>query len=141
MNPSNALVGSPVERVEDLRFLTGRGKYVADLASDRLLHAAILRSPLAHGRIRRIATAAAAAFPGVAAVIAAADLGNSVPLIPMRQHGVPEGERYRQPVIAHDKVRYVARDLPLTPPRLWALIEDSRARSLRARSLHARSTT
>jgi hypothetical protein len=75
----------------------------------------------------------------VAAVFAAADIGNNIPLIPMRQHGVPEGERYRQPVIAHDKVRYVARDLPLTPPRLWALIEDSRARSLRAKSLRARS--
>jgi carbon-monoxide dehydrogenase large subunit len=127
MNPSNSLVGSPVERVEDLRFLTGRGKYVADLASDRLLHAAILRSPLAHGRIRRIATAAAAAFPGVAAVIAAADLGNSVPLIPMRQHGVPEGERYRQPVIAHDKVRYVGEPIAVVIASDPAIAEDARA--------------
>src|SRR5215211_3439892 len=94
---SNALIGSPVERIEDLRFLTGRGKYVADLVCDPLLHAVIMRSPVAHARIRRISTRRAAALPGVAGVITAADLGNSVPLIPIRQHGVPEAEPYRQP--------------------------------------------
>ena len=42
---SNLFVGSPIERLEDLRFLTGRGQYVDDLHSERMLHAAILRSP------------------------------------------------------------------------------------------------
>ena len=51
---TNRLVGSPVERIEDLRFLRGRGEYVGDLALDGMLDAAILRSSVAHGRIRAI---------------------------------------------------------------------------------------
>ncbi|MFL5003580.1 MAG: hypothetical protein ACJ8DY_24630, partial [Xanthobacteraceae bacterium] len=75
MRPTNLFVGSPVERLEDLRFLRGRGEYVDDLTRDGLLHAAILRSSVAHGRIRSIDTAAALALPGVHAVITAADMG------------------------------------------------------------------
>ena len=56
---TNAFVGSPVERIEDLRLLRGRGQYVVDLTREGLLHAVILRSAVAHGRIRAIATAAA----------------------------------------------------------------------------------
>ncbi len=107
MNRPNVIIGSPVERVEDGRLLTGRGIFVADLAPDGVLHAAILRSPIAHGRIRRIDATAAHALAGVVAVITAADIGEQVPLIPIRQHAVPEGELYRQPVIAAQKVRYV----------------------------------
>src|SRR5690349_16482956 len=103
MNRPNAFVGSPVERVEDERLLTGNAAFVGDLAAEGLLHAAILRSSVAHGRIRAIETAAARSLDGVQAVFTAADLGD-VPVIPIRQHSVPEGERYRQPVIAHRKV-------------------------------------
>ena len=56
---TNAFIGSPVERIEDLRLLRGRGQYVDDLTREGLLHAVILRSAVAHGRIRAIATAAA----------------------------------------------------------------------------------
>ena len=52
VRPTNRLIGSPIPRVEDLRFLRGRGQYVGDVALDGMLHAAILRSPLAHGRVR-----------------------------------------------------------------------------------------
>ena len=48
----NAFIGSPVERLEDLRFLRGQGEYVDDMPSPDALHAVILRSPVAHGRIR-----------------------------------------------------------------------------------------
>ena len=51
---TNAFVGSPVERIEDLRLLKGRGQYVDDLTRAGLLHAVILRSQVAHGRIRAI---------------------------------------------------------------------------------------
>jgi hypothetical protein len=47
---ANALVGSPIERVEDLRFLRGKGEYVDDVTRPGLLHAVILRSSVAHGR-------------------------------------------------------------------------------------------
>src|SRR5437879_365610 len=83
MKPTNLLVGSAVERLEDLRFLRGRGQYVDDLRRDGILHAAILRSSVAHGRIRAIDAAAALALAGVRAVITAADMGAAVPIIPM----------------------------------------------------------
>jgi carbon-monoxide dehydrogenase large subunit len=125
MSLSNALIGSPIERIEDLRFLTGRGQYVGDLTAEGALHAVILRSPLAHGRIRGINTSAARALTGVVTVITAADIGESVPLIPMRQHAVPEGEFYRQPVIARDKVRYVGEPVAVVIASDPAIAEDA----------------
>jgi aerobic carbon-monoxide dehydrogenase large subunit len=106
MKRPNALIGSPVKRVEDLRFVRGRGEYVGDLARDGLLHAAIFRSPVAHGVIRRLDVTAARAYPGVHAVITAGDLG-AVPTIPMRMEPLPDLARFAQPVLAHGKVRYV----------------------------------
>src|SRR5947208_16355238 len=102
MTPVNRYIGSPVERVEDLRFLRGRGEYVGDLARDGLLHAAILRSPVAHGRIRALDVGPALALAGVHAVITAADIGpgtGTVPKIPLRFQTSPATEPFRQPVI------------------------------------------
>ena len=62
---TNAFIGSPIERLEDLRFLTGRGQYTDDLTGETMLHAVILRSSVAHGRIRSIDTAAARARRGL----------------------------------------------------------------------------
>ena len=61
---TNAFIGSPIERLEDLRFLTGRGQYTDDLTDEKMLHAVILRSSVAHGRIRSIDTVAARARYG-----------------------------------------------------------------------------
>ena len=66
-------VGQPVRRSEDRRFLTGRGRYVDDLALPRMAHAVVLRSPYAHARIAGIDTAAARAAPGVLAVLTGED--------------------------------------------------------------------
>src|SRR5262245_19933348 len=107
---SNTLVGSPVERVEDLRFWRGRGQYVDDIVREGLLHAAILRSSMAHGRIRSIDTTAALARTGVHTVITAAEVlaaFGAVPVIPMRQEQMPVFKPYEQPAIAQGKVRYV----------------------------------
>jgi carbon-monoxide dehydrogenase large subunit len=106
----NSYIGSPVERREDWRFLRGRGQYVDDLPSHGALHAAILRSPIAHGRVRSIDTSAAKQRPGVRAVITAADIGG-VPVITMRQELLPAFTPYQQPVIAGEKVRYVGEPL------------------------------
>ena len=125
MSPANILVGNPVERVEDQRFLTGRGRFVADLAAEGLLHAAVRRSEFAHARIVRIDAAAARALPGVAAVITAAAIGESVPYIPLRQHAVPEGGFYRQPVIATGKLRYVGEPVALVVADNPATAEDA----------------
>ena len=101
---TNAFIGSPIERLEDLRFLTGRGQYTDDLTNEKMLHAVILRSSVAHGRIRSIDTAAARARPGVHAVITAADIGE-VPTIPLRHDPLPSSKRYVQPIIAADNAR------------------------------------
>jgi carbon-monoxide dehydrogenase large subunit len=121
--PTNRLVGSPVARIEDLRFLRGRGQYVDDLAPDGLLHAAILRSAVAHGRIRAIDAAAARARSGVT-VITAADIG-TVPMIPMRLEPLAAFRRYEQPVLAHAKVRYVGEPLAVVVAQSAALAEDA----------------
>ena len=65
MRPVNSLIGAPIERVEDLRFLRGRGIYVGDLRRDNVVHAVILRSSVAHGLIRSIDVKVALAMPGV----------------------------------------------------------------------------
>ncbi len=121
---TNAFIGSPIERLEDLRFLTGRGRYVDDLVSERTLYAALLRSSVAHGRIRAIDVTAARARPGVHAVISAADIGN-VPRIPLRQEPLPELKRYEQPIIATGKVRYVGEPLAVVIADTAALAEDA----------------
>src|SRR5579871_3514950 len=103
--PANSFVGSAIERIEDLRFLRGKGQYVDDVNPAGLLHAVIVRSPIAHGRIRGVDCAAALARPGVHAVITATDIG-AVPTIPLRQEQLDVFRPFEQPVIAVGKVRY-----------------------------------
>jgi carbon-monoxide dehydrogenase large subunit len=125
---TNALVGSPVERIEDPRFLRGRGQYVDDLTRDDLLHAVILRSSIAHGRIRAIDASAALARPGVHGVITAADIGTSlggIPTIPLRQESSPAFAPFEQPVIAHDKVRYVGEPVAVVLASTAGAAEDA----------------
>jgi aerobic carbon-monoxide dehydrogenase large subunit len=121
----NAFVGSPVERIEDFRFLRGRGQYVDDLARDDLLHAVILRSAVAHGRIRTIDTRAAPARPGVHSVITAAEIGAAIPTIPLRQESSPAFKPFEQPVIAHRKVRYVGEPVAVVLADSAAAAEDA----------------
>src|SRR5262249_19344729 len=67
--------GQSIERVEDGPLLTGRGRFIDDLGvRPGTLHAAVLRSPHAHAKIRAIDATAARAAPGVAAVITGADV-------------------------------------------------------------------
>ena len=122
---ANSLIGSSVERLEDLRFLRGRGQYVDDLASAGLLHAVILRTPVAHGRIRRLDASSARAIPGVHAVITAEEIGRPVPIIPMRQEPMAELKRFEQPVIADAKVRYVGEAVAVVVADSAALAEDA----------------
>src|SRR5687768_13193701 len=105
MRRVNTFIGSPVERVEDLRFLRGRGQYVDDLVRPDQLHAVIVRSPLAHGRIGSVDTAAALTMSGVHAVITGRDIGRPIPTIPFRRPN-PTIAPYAQPVLADDVVRY-----------------------------------
>src|ERR1700754_4691287 len=110
MRNVNTFIGSPVERVEDLRFLRGRGQYVDDLVRPGQWHAAIVRSRVANGRLRSVDTAASLAVPGVHAVITAQDIaretGRPLPTIPFRRPN-PRMTPYMQPVLADGVVRYV----------------------------------
>ena len=121
----NSFIGSPIERREDLRFLRGRGQYVDDLARKDMLHAAILRSSVAHGRIRSIDVSGALAFAGVHSVITARDIGNRVPRVPMRLQPLPEFEPFGQPVIAETKVRYVGEAIALVLAESPGIAEDA----------------
>src|ERR1700730_1573222 len=67
-------IGQPVRRVEDRRFITGRGNYVDDIQLPRQTHAFMLRSPHAHARIGAIDGTAALAASGVLAVFTGDDL-------------------------------------------------------------------
>ena len=106
MRAVNAFVGQPIERFEDLRLLRGKGTFVDDVHRDGMLHLAVLRSPMAHGRIEKIDLAAARALPGVVAAFAA-DEFRSLPVIPLRLAPISGVERFLQYPIAREKVRYV----------------------------------
>lgn len=125
MRTVNSFIGSAVERVEDLRFLRGRGQYVDDLARPNQLYAAILRSSVAHGRIRSIDVKPALAIPGVHRVITAADIGPKVPTILIRLQPLPQLVPFQQPVIAHDKVRYVGEPIAVVLADSPAIAEDA----------------
>ena len=56
-------IGKSMKRVEDPRFIQGKGKYVANLQIPGMLHAAIVRSPHAHATINRIDASAALGMP------------------------------------------------------------------------------
>ena len=68
------VLGEPIKRVEDPRFITGNGNYLDDIKLPSMTHLAILRSPYANANIRSIDTAAAKAMPGVVAVFVGADI-------------------------------------------------------------------
>lgn len=99
-------IGRSVTRLEDFPLVTGRGCFVGDVSFPNQLHMRVVRSPLSHGRIISVDAEAAMKVPGVIAVWTAADL-QEVPPIPFRATRIAGLERYRQPVLARDYVRYV----------------------------------
>lgn len=88
-------IGQSVPRVDGIDKVTGRAKFLCDLAVPGMLHGKILRSSYPHARILSIDTAKAEALEGVAAVMTAADIADL--------NAVYSG----RPVIAMDKVRYI----------------------------------
>ena len=129
MSAKAAFVGAAVERVEDLRLLRGNGRYVDDLHTQGMVHAAIVRSAVAHGRIKAIDIAEARSMPGVHAVFTgrdvAADSEGKVPTIPLRLAPLPELTPFEQPVIALDKVRYVGEAMAIVVADTPAQAEDA----------------
>jgi carbon-monoxide dehydrogenase large subunit len=100
--------GSGIRRREDPRLLTGTARYTADFALPGMVHAAILRSPHGHARIRGIDTSQAKRAPGVVAVFTGAEAESSLKCIPcawLLPNAGLNVSPYR--AIAIDVVRYV----------------------------------
>jgi carbon-monoxide dehydrogenase large subunit len=106
------LIGARIQRKEDYRFLTGAGQYTDDVALPRQSHAAFLRSPHAHAKIRKLSIEQAKAAPGVLAVYTGADLAAA------KVGGLPcgwlitdvNGQPMKEPpypALAQGKVRHV----------------------------------
>src|SRR5262245_3965609 len=124
---TNRHIGSPAERVEDLRFLRGRGEYVDDVVKDGQLYAVVLRSQVAHGLIKSIDVNPALRLSGVHSVITASDLDWPVPTVTIRLQPMPSLVPFQQPVMAHGKVRYVGEPLALVLADSVAIAEDASA--------------
>src|SRR5262245_21497169 len=123
-------IGQPVRRHEDLRLITGQGRYTDDITLPRMTHAYVLRSPVAHARIKRIDTAASRRMPGVLIVATGEDLradglGDvpcTVPLI--SRDGKPRHDTPR-PVLALDRVRHVGQPVALIVAETLAAARDA----------------
>src|SRR5262245_6397197 len=122
-------IGAPLPRVEDLRLTTGRGHYADDVVVPNTAVAFVVRSPHAHARIVRIDTAAAAAMPGIVAVLPGEDvvadglgaLGcGSVPKSSGRQSYAPP-----QPILVSDIARHVGDRVALIVAESVAAAKDA----------------
>jgi aerobic carbon-monoxide dehydrogenase large subunit len=105
-------VGQRVRREEDRRLLTGRGRYVDDVAAPGAARGFVLRSPCAHARLRALDATAARALPGVLAVLTGTELGarglgTLRPAVPRRKRDGRPAFVCPQPLLAQDWVRYV----------------------------------
>nr|CAA54902.1 cut A [Pseudomonas thermocarboxydovorans]prf//2107180C Mo-containing hydroxylase CO dehydrogenase [Pseudomonas thermocarboxydovorans] len=93
-------MGEPRLRKEDARFIQGKGNYVDDIKLPGMVHMDIVRSPLAHARIKRINKEAALQVPGVLAVLTAEDLK------PLKLHWMPTLAGDVAAVLADGKVHF-----------------------------------
>jgi aerobic carbon-monoxide dehydrogenase large subunit len=105
-------IGQAVRRVEDQRFTTGSGQYVADLALARQCYGVALLSPHAHALIKRVDASAAKAAPGVVCVLTGADaasdkVGGIPPFFMPESWGGPKGFPTTRPVLLADRVRCI----------------------------------
>src|SRR5438270_4202663 len=123
-------IGQPVRRVEDRRFLTGHGHYLDDIVRPHQAHAVMLRSPHAHARIAAIDTAAAAAMPGVVAVLAGADLAadgiGTIPCVSgLKNRDNSPIAMPPRPAIVQDRVRHVGDTVAMVVAETAALARDA----------------
>ncbi|MED2974198.1 xanthine dehydrogenase family protein molybdopterin-binding subunit [Fictibacillus sp. B-59209] len=106
-------IGTSVKRVEDPRFITGKGRYVGDIRLPEQCEAVILRSPHAHANIIRIDTDKAKSFPDVQLILTGEDLPEDLLPIPMRLAPNESLTKALQYPLAKGKVRYVGEPVVL----------------------------
>ncbi len=118
LEPGRYAVGQPVSRLEDPVLLRGEGRYTDDMNLPGQAHGVVVRSRVAHGVLKSIATDDAAAMPGVLAVITAADL-IAAGLKPMNANVIGKNHDDRpipkppQMALATHKVRYVGEPIAM----------------------------
>ncbi|MFD1341079.1 xanthine dehydrogenase family protein molybdopterin-binding subunit [Litorisediminicola beolgyonensis] len=122
-----------VKRVEDLRFLTGHGRYTDDIAPEGALFAHVIRSDVAHGRLVSVDATEARAAPGVALVLTGKDLAEAGITQGLHTVMVPNGDGTRntppkRPLLAEDRVRFVGEPVAL-------VVADTREAALDAAEL------
>ncbi len=116
--------GAGPARREDWDLLRGEGQYVDDVRRPEMLHAAVLRSPVAHGAIKRLNVERARHGRGVVAALAFADLPQPVPLLPnLRPH--PALRARTAFPLAKDMVRYVGEPVAIVVATSRYLAEDT----------------
>jgi aerobic carbon-monoxide dehydrogenase large subunit len=118
--------GASIRRSEDPRILTGAGRYVDDIKLAGMLHAAFVRSPLAHARVLSVDVSAARALPGVVAAFTGAELeAMTVPqpdaLMALMGWAGPTPEFS---LLATDKVRFVGDPVAIVVAESRYLAED-----------------
>ena len=110
--PGKFGIGQAVRRVEDQRFTTGSGQFVADLALPRQCYGVAVLSPHAHAIIKRVDASAAKAAPGVLCVLTGADaetdkIGGIPPFFMPDSWGGAPGFPTTRPVLLADRVRCI----------------------------------
>ncbi|MFC4767744.1 xanthine dehydrogenase family protein molybdopterin-binding subunit [Effusibacillus consociatus] len=114
-------IGQPMSRVEDARLTSGQGSYIEDLNPlPNIHHAAILRSPYPHARIKAIRTDKAEQMPGVKGVVTGQDVAGMTQPFPV---GVTAPVKYYS--LAVDKVRYVGEPVAVVVAKNRYLAEDA----------------
>ncbi|SIO01770.1 xanthine dehydrogenase, molybdenum binding subunit apoprotein [Rhodovulum sp. ES.010] len=119
-----------VTRIEDVRLLTGGGRYVDDIAPAGALHAYFLRSPVAHADLRALDVREARAAPGVHLVLTADDLLAAGMDLHMQASVVKNRDGARaaapgRPVLARDRVRYVGEAMAVVVAETLAQAKDA----------------
>ena len=113
-------IGQSMKRVEDPRLLTGRGKYIDDVVLPNMAHAAVLRSPHAHARIKSIDTSRAEAVPGVVLVMTGAQAAEQTGPLPCFSN-----PPVAQHCIATDRVRHVGETVAAVVAESRYIAEDA----------------
>ncbi len=123
------MFGHRVKRIEDPALLRGRARFVDDIAPPGLLHAAFVRSPLAHARIGAIDTRTALALPGIEAIYTFADFTPHLATerIPVAMPAGAIRHEVNPYVLAKDEVCHVGEAVALVIATSRHLAEDASA--------------
>jgi len=125
IDPRAGAIGRPTARAEAWRFVSGTGAYVDDLPAHRLLHAAFLRSPVAHGEIVRLDLAPALQMDGVVAAWDGETLAaHCQPVRGLLAH-LPAMQAALQWPLARGRVRWVGEPVAIVVAESRAIAEDA----------------